>query len=271
MTADQFGGRALPRGAQLAQPGRRCRAEGPHLAEQPVAGGAVTSGRAVDVGLGVQQLKQIPDGDVGQHAALGGQHDRRPAQRAGAGRLGLAAAEPPSHSACSRANPSGSRSADMARASSACSHPPATSQAREGRTMPAPTAVIKAETSAEVTGTSRPDRWFSQQPGSLPPRNPGGIGSAGQPALLPAAAFLGRQPVQQCPQRPPARAAGRERPVHLLTGLRVGLSVRVRRPRRETDPRGPVTRQPHRRRPRRGHPGGHHDPCPNSTSRLSGR
>ena len=88
MTVDQLGGRALPRGAQLAQPGRSCRAEDPHLAEQPVAGGAVASGRTVDVGLGVQQLKEIPDGDVGQHAALGGQDDRSPAQRAGAGRLG---------------------------------------------------------------------------------------------------------------------------------------------------------------------------------------
>ena len=88
VTVDQFGGRALARGAQLAQPGRRCRAEDPHLAEQPVAGGAVASGRAVHVGLGVQQLKEIPDGDAGQHAALGGQDDRGPAQRAGAGRLG---------------------------------------------------------------------------------------------------------------------------------------------------------------------------------------
>ena len=87
VTVDQFLGRALPRSAQLAQPGRRCRAEDPHLAEQPVAGGAVTSGRTADVGLGVQQLKEIPDGDAGHHAALGGQDDRSPAQRAGPGSL----------------------------------------------------------------------------------------------------------------------------------------------------------------------------------------
>ena len=39
VTADHLLGRALARGAQLAQPGRRGRAEDPHLAQQPVAGG----------------------------------------------------------------------------------------------------------------------------------------------------------------------------------------------------------------------------------------
>jgi hypothetical protein len=56
VTVDHFLGRALSRGAQLAQPGRRCRAEDPRLAQQPVAGGAVASGRAVHLSLGVQQL-----------------------------------------------------------------------------------------------------------------------------------------------------------------------------------------------------------------------
>lgn len=51
---DHLGRGALARGAELAQPGRRCRAEDPHLAEQPVAGRAVASGGAVDVGFGVQ-------------------------------------------------------------------------------------------------------------------------------------------------------------------------------------------------------------------------
>jgi hypothetical protein len=56
VTADHFGGRPPSCGAQLAQPGRRCRAEDPHLARQPVAGSAVASGRAVHIGLGIQQL-----------------------------------------------------------------------------------------------------------------------------------------------------------------------------------------------------------------------
>ena len=167
VAVDQLGGRALPRGAQLAQPGRRCRAEDPHLAQQPVELAAPSLLAAPWTSASVSSSSRtIPDGDVGQHAALGGQDDRRPAQRAGAGRLDTAAAEPPSHSARSRANPSGSRNADMARASSACSHPPATSQARDGRTTSAPTAVIKAETSAEVTGPAGPGRRFSQPPGS---------------------------------------------------------------------------------------------------------
>ena len=103
--------------------------------------------------------------------------------------LDTAAAEPPSHSARSRANPSGSRSADMARASSACSHPPATSQARDGRTMPAQTAVIKAETSAEVTGTASP-----------------GTGSASRRASCRHAAPAASAPLasQRCCQLPPS-------------------------------------------------------------------
>ena len=116
--------------------------------------------------------------------------------------------------------------------------------------MPAQTAVIKAETSAAATGTASPDRRFSQPPGSCRHAAPAASDAAGQPALLPAAAVLALQPVQQCPQRAglPGPQAG-QMLVHLLAGLRAGGPVRGRRPRRETGPRGPVTRQPHRRRP----------------------
>ena len=126
--------------------------------------------------------------------------------------LDTAAAEPPSHSARSRVNPPGSRSADMARASSACSHPPATSQAREGRTTPAPTAVIKAETSAEATGTARPDR-LSQLPGSC--RHAGPAASdplASQrccqlPPSWPASQSSSAPSAPACPGRRPARCS----------------------------------------------------------------
>ena len=94
----------------------RCPPEDPHLAQQPVAGRAVASGRAVHLSLGVQQLQNIPDGDAVQRAAPGGQDDRGPAQRVTAGGFGPAGSL--SHRARSRAKPSGSRSAAMVRASS---------------------------------------------------------------------------------------------------------------------------------------------------------
>ena len=272
VTVDQFGGRALPCGAQLAQPGRRCRAEGPHLAEQPVAGGAFASGRAVDVCLGVQQLKEIPDGDAGEHAALGGQDDRSSLQRAGAGRGrhgrgGAAVTQRPQPRESFGVAERGHGAGKLGVLASAGYQP--------------------GQGGAHDAGADRRDQRRDQrrghrgiasgpvQPaaGQLPPRSPGGVGSAGQPALLPAAAFLALEPVQQCPQRTglPGPQAG-QMLVHLLAGLRAGGPVRGRRPRREAGPRGPVTRQPHRRRrSRRGGPGGHHVPLPNSTSRLSGR
>jgi hypothetical protein len=58
------------RGACPAAPAR-CRAEDPYLAEKPVAGGAVASG-IVDVGLGVEQLKDITDGDAGAACGMSG-------------------------------------------------------------------------------------------------------------------------------------------------------------------------------------------------------
>ena len=60
----------------------------PVARSSPVAGGAVSPGGTMDAGLGVQQLKEIAEGDVGEHAALGGHHDRGPLQRVVAGRGG---------------------------------------------------------------------------------------------------------------------------------------------------------------------------------------
>ena len=88
VTVDHFLRRALARGAQLAQPARRGRAENPHLAQQPVTGGAVAAGRAGHIGLGIQQLQHITDPDIGEHAAPGSQDDRGPAQRVTAGCFG---------------------------------------------------------------------------------------------------------------------------------------------------------------------------------------
>ena len=87
VTVDHLLRGALARGAQLAQPRGRCRAEDPHLAQQPVAGGIIGPGRALHPGLGVQQLQDIADPDIGQLAAPGGQDDCGPAQRVTAGGL----------------------------------------------------------------------------------------------------------------------------------------------------------------------------------------
>ena len=84
VAVDHLGGRALARGAQFPQPGRRGRAEDAHLAQQPVAGGGIASGCPADLGLGVEQFQDVADSDAGEHAALGGQDDRGPAQGAGA-------------------------------------------------------------------------------------------------------------------------------------------------------------------------------------------
>ena len=56
VAVDHLGGRALARGAQFPQPGRRGRAEDAHLAEQPVAGGGVAPGCAADLSLGVRAV-----------------------------------------------------------------------------------------------------------------------------------------------------------------------------------------------------------------------
>ena len=79
-----LGGRALARGAQLPQPwpappGRRC----PSRAAAGRQAAAPTRWLPCSLSLGVQQLEDVTDGDVGEHAALGGHDDRGPAAACG--------------------------------------------------------------------------------------------------------------------------------------------------------------------------------------------
>ena len=203
------------------------------------------------VGLGVQQFQHIPDGDAGQHAAPGGQDDRGPAQRAAAGGLrhcGIAVTQGPQPRETFRVAERRHGAGQLRVITSAGRQP------RQRR--------------ADDVGADRRDQGRDQRghrrdrlpgpaepvAGQLPPRGSGSIGAAGQPALLPAAAVLTRQPVQQC-----RRAAGiawqeASQPLgHLVAGLRGGRPPGRRRPRREPGPRRLVTRQPHRfRRARHG-------------------
>ena len=200
---DHLLGGALARGAQLPQPRRRGRAEDPHLAQQPVAGGGPGSGGAEHVGLGVQQLQDVADRDAGEHPALGGHDHRGPAQRVTCGRSSApgrrarrrtgprAARSPAGHGMRPWPGPAQRRIRRL------------TSQARDGRTMSAPIGGDQRRAAArQPARPGTPAAACSQPGGQLPPGGPGGLGAAGQPALLPAVAVLVLQPVQQ--QAPPA-------------------------------------------------------------------
>ena len=194
VTVGHFLRRALARGAQLAQPGRRCRAEDPHLAQQPVTGGAIASGRAVDAGLGVQQLKDIPDSDAAQRAALGGQDDCGPAQRAAACGLrhgGITVTQRPQPREAFGVTEHGHGTGQLAVIASAGYQP------RQGRAQDV--GADGCDQCRDQRGHRRdtmPGPPVQPAAGQLPPRRSGSIGAAGQPALLPAAAVLALQPVQ---------------------------------------------------------------------------
>ena len=190
---DHFLGRALAGGAQLAQPGRRCRAEDPCLAQQPVAGGTVAAGRAVHPGLGIQQFQQIPDPDIGQRAAPGGQDDRGPAQRVAAGcfRHGrVAVAYCPQPREPVRVADRGDGAGQLAVITSAGRQP------RQRR--PHDVGADGRDQRRDQRGYRRDRVPGPPQPVArqLPPSGCGSVGAAGQPALLPAAAILSGQPVQ---------------------------------------------------------------------------
>ena len=82
--------------------------------------------------------------------------------------------------------------------------------------MSAQTAVIRAETSAATAGT-RARAAGAASAGSRCHQAPGSLGAAGQPALLPAAAVLAFQPVQQRLQPPGFARAGRRPGAQLPT------------------------------------------------------
>ena len=87
MTLDRLGECAPTRGARPMQPGRRGRAVDAGLAQQPGSGAAASLLVAPSVPTSVSSSSGNADRDVVEHAALGGQDDRCPRQRAvGSGR-----------------------------------------------------------------------------------------------------------------------------------------------------------------------------------------
>ena len=144
----------------------------------------------MQAGFGVQQLKEIAEGDVGEPAALGGHHDRGPLHHviAGCGRCGH-----PGVAVAYRPQPR------EALTVAACSHcagkvsMPAAARRQPGQRGP-----------HKVGGDHRDQR--RRQPavpprardvpaarppgGQLPPAGPGVLGAAGQPSLLPAVPVL---------------------------------------------------------------------------------
>ena len=268
---DQLLWRALASSAQLTQPVRRGRAEYPGRAQRPVAGGAVSRGGTMHAGLGIQQLKEIAERDVGEHAALGGHHDRGPLHRVIAGRGGRGHAR---IAVAYRPQPCQSL------AVAACGHGagkvsvPAAARRQPGQRGPHHVSGDhRDQCRSQPAGAARARDVPAARPpgGQLPPADPGLLGAAGQPSLLPAVTVLPFQPVQQhdLPAMAPARGTAAQQILHLVPAPPGGRPVRRRRPRREAGPRGPVTREPGRRgRPRRA---GHHRPSPNRTSSDSGR
>ena len=77
--------RALTFAAQFLQPGRRGRLEDPQLVQDPVERRGVAHRTAMTLDLGVEQLQDVADGDLGDHAALGAEDDRGSMQRVRAG------------------------------------------------------------------------------------------------------------------------------------------------------------------------------------------
>jgi hypothetical protein len=88
VAVDQLLGGALAAGAQLPQPRRGLVAEDPQPTQHLVEDRDVTWPGRQRLGLGVQQLQDVADNDVVQHAALGRDDQRASLQRMAAGRRG---------------------------------------------------------------------------------------------------------------------------------------------------------------------------------------
>ena len=223
-------------------------------------------------GLGVQQLQEVTGGDVAEHAALGRDDERGPAQRAGPDRGGC---RDSSHRARRCANPWFRARAKVA-ARALLLPLAATSQRSVGRMMSALTVIRRPMLSSpSAAGVLAAAPATGRSPGSIPAR---GVGAAGQPPLLPAAARLVGQPVQQRCQA--ASAVAR---LPGLSGVNGGLVSRrhtASRPARVAGQSAAGGRAGKRARAD-SHPGaascpavgvrGHGAPVPNSTPRVSGR
>ena len=213
----------LARGAQLPQPRRRCRAEDSQLAQQPVAGRGLGSGGAEHARPRCRATPGRRRWDAVEHAALGGQDDRGPAQRVSAG--GFRHGRASRRRARSRANPAGRGVRPWPG--------PAGGRIRQRPAMPGTGAGRRRRPLDQRRISAQASRRRAPRPapasaGQLPPGRPGALGAAGQPPLLPAAAVLAGSQSSSAPParrslacRPPARQVD-----HLLrAGLAAGQSA----------------------------------------------
>jgi hypothetical protein len=223
---DELGGGALTGAAQLLQPWRRVRPQDSRLVQRPIERDAVGHRAAVGRGLGVEQLQDIPDGDLGDHAAVGGEDDRGTVQRVPSRRGGQVPV-PIAHL------PQPGESRGVTGESHASGEGPAAGhRADEPRGARPQDVGADRDRQRRAQRAAQPLRPIGRaQPlrGDLAPVRARGVRAAGQPAVLPALTGLCTQPVQQRPQ--PATAlllgAGRTQeercagqPVeHLLTAL----------------------------------------------------
>ncbi|KAF0963025.1 hypothetical protein MLGJGCBP_03846 [Rhodococcus sp. T7] len=244
VSVDQFLGCARSSGAPyLPQRRRRVWADDTCRAQQPVEHGGVPGHRCQRVEFDVQQLQDVPDGDVGQQATLG-RDDLGGAIQGVAvgdrGDVGIRVAQDPQPG-----EPVGvTRLCQVThQASRACrfGHQPTQRGAHE----------ICADRHQQRRGQRFQPPFGDQavllQPSGrdLAPSRACGVGSAGKPALLPGPARLGLQPVQQKRQPSEAdllgvgvvhhkRCAGQSIP-HRVAALTGGRPGPRRRPGRETN------------------------------------
>ena len=232
---DELGGGALTGAAQLPQPCRRIRPEDPQLVQRPIERGAVGHRTAVGLGFDVEQLQDIPDGDLGDHAAVGAEDDRSTMQRMRPRRGGevavlIAHLPQPGESldvpglghASGQGTPAGHRADEPCGAGT---YDVGADRDRQRRTQQGGLPLRPAGRAQPLRGNPAPVRAR-------------GVRAAGQPAVLPGLTGLLAQPAQQRPQ--PAAAlllgAGRTQeercagqPVeHLLTALSGGRPPRGR-------------------------------------------
>ena len=199
---DELGGSALTGGAQLPQR-RRAAGQDAELVQGPVEQRA--AGRRAGprhVGLDVEQLQDVADGDLGDQAALGGQDQsasdssvwswpRRSTRRIALTQCLAAGRIRRGHGTRPCRGPG----------------PPPRGVAATNQPVQRGPEEIGADQHRQRRGPTRPGadgdtvpRSRSHRGGDLPPVRARGVGAAGQPAVLPGHSRLGRQPVQQQPQ-----------------------------------------------------------------------
>ena len=195
VAVDQFARRELARGAERPQPPGRLVSEDPQLAQHPVED-LVILGRAGEaLGLAVHQFQRVADGDIGQHAALGGDDLGAAPQREARGngghvRVGVA-------QLAKTREPEGVAGAGQVAGQRALAGRACHQAAQRGADK------IAADHQDQRSGQ------LSAQPARLPaalllpgdrhppPGTARGVGAAGHPAFLPGLSRLIGQPVQQ--------------------------------------------------------------------------